>query len=569
MYEYLKKLYNESVSYYEKRQYDKALTKIDTVLKADKNNIPARNLKASILTESWDGSNETKCKIFEALDHFDIAIENDPENKIIYLDNKGNTFYKLAITALKELSGKLQPEIINDLNKAKNCFEQSLEINKNQPNVWINKGNTLDNLGRYLDAIECYDKAILLDNKHHNAWGNRGISCLRLSRLMEYEGDRDKLFLDAMIYLAIELRMYPDFMIKNNLREFVKGFISKNKIQIDLEKLLKEQMPKKERISGDSFNLFSEQKMDFKSYYYDFCEKRNLFLNVHFDCNKCGHNTLDLIQAKFIVSANDSKKPYELFKKWFSLLDDYRTSRFLLTLSQYRHKDFIFLDRQRYEPDYSLNYLTNVESLKNSFLTAMNIYDKIAFFLNDYEDLGLDDDDISFWTNSIFNRTNVLKKNKWQIDLVALDSIRKDLEQKEFKRLVEIRNYLVHRNFVLHSIVDVEKLTYPYDLSETKIPLEHQEYHMDINEFFKLTIQALQNIRNALFSLTFFISQKEKSKEKEIGGQIGEINWTHNWEKDDELTKLANNFSDELKESYSQMEKQLIKLFRDDTTYEK
>lgn len=92
---------------------------------------------------------------------------------------------------------------------------------------------------------------------------------------------------------------------------------------------------------------------------------------------------------------------------------------------------------------------------------------------------------------------------------------------------------------------------------------------MDINEFFKLTIQALLNIRNALFSLTFFISQKEKSKEKEIGGQIGELNWTHNWEKDDELTKLANNFSDELKESYSQMEKQLIKLFRDDTTYEK
>ncbi len=490
MHEYLKKLYNESISFYEKREYDKALTKIDTILKANKNNIPARNLKASILTESWDGSNETKCKIFEALDHFKIAIMKDPENRIIYLDNMGITFHKLATSGLKESSGKLKSEIIDDLTKAKDCFEQSLEINENQPNVWINKGNTLNRLGRYLEAIECYDKAILLDNKHRNAWGNRGISCLRLSKLMGYEGDRDKLFLDAMIYLNIELRMYPDYEIENTLKEFVKDFINKNKIQIDLEKLLKEQMPKKERILGDSFNLYSEPTMDFKSFYYDFCEKRNLFLNVHFDCNKCGHSTLDLIQAKFIVSANDSKKPYELFKKWFALLDDYRTSRFLLTLSQYRHKDFKFLDRQRYEPDYSLNYLTNVESLKNSFLTAMNIYDKIAFFLNDYEDLGLDDDDISFWTNSIFDRTNVLEKNKWQIDLVALDSIRKNLEKKEFKRLVEIRNYLVHRNFVLHSIVDVEKLTYPYDLSETKTLLEHKEYHMDINEFFNLTIRV-------------------------------------------------------------------------------
>lgn len=188
MYEYLKKLYNESVSYYEKREYDKALTKIDTVLKADKNNIPARSLKASILTESWDGSNETKCKIFEALDHFDIAIKSDPKNKIIYLDNKGNAFSKLATSRLKEFSGKLNQEIINDLDKAKDCFKQSLEINEIQPNVWINKGNTLDNLGRFLEAIECYDKAILIDNKHCNAWGNRGISCLRLSKLMEYEG---------------------------------------------------------------------------------------------------------------------------------------------------------------------------------------------------------------------------------------------------------------------------------------------------------------------------------------------------------------------------------------------
>ena len=114
-----------------------------------------------------------------------------------------------------------------------------------------------------------------------------------------------------------------------------------------------------------------------------------------------------------------------------------------------------------------------------------------------------------------------------------------------------------HGYFVLHDIVDVENLTYPFDSSET--PLEHKEYHMDINEFFNLTIRTLRNIRNVLFSLAFFVSQKEKSKEKEVDGKIGEIPWTHDWEKDDELTKLAEEYAEELEKYFNPMKKQLLK----------
>jgi hypothetical protein len=77
--------------------------------------------------------------------------------------------------------------------------------------------------------------------------------------------------------------------------------------------------------------------------------------------------------------------------------------------------------------------------------------------------------------------------------------------------------------------------------------LEHKEYHRDINEFFNLTIRALRNIRNALFSLAFFVSQKEKSKGKEAEGKIGELQWTHDWEKDDELTKLADKYAEDVR----------------------
>jgi hypothetical protein len=66
----------------------------------------------------------------------------------------------------------------------------------------------------------------------------------------------------------------------------------------------------------------------------------------------------------------------------------------------------------------------------------------------------------------------------------------------------------------------------------------------------------------------FFVSQKEKSKEKEVDGKIGELHWTHDWEKDDDLTKLANEFAEELKKHSDRLYKRLLKLLEEDTIEE-
>jgi hypothetical protein len=77
----------------------------------------------------------------------------------------------------------------------------------------------------------------------------------------------------------------------------------------------------------------------------------------------------------------------------------------------------------------------------------MNICDKIAFFLVDYEKLTrkdgkiLDDSDISFGIRIAFSPKQIfLKKNEFHKDLVAIDTIRLDLEKGEFKNLKNIRN---------------------------------------------------------------------------------------------------------------------------------
>ena len=115
----LEKLYSESLSHYERKEYDKALTKITKILQADKNNIQARNAKASILIESWNGSIKTNSQIFEAISHLNIAMNLDPNNKTHYLINKGNVFYKIAMSESKESFVKLNLEIVDNLEKAK------------------------------------------------------------------------------------------------------------------------------------------------------------------------------------------------------------------------------------------------------------------------------------------------------------------------------------------------------------------------------------------------------------------------------------------------------------------
>ena len=45
-------------------------------------------------------------------------------------------------------------------------------------------GNSLDNVGRYLDALDCYERALKLDSSFGMAAGNRGMTFLKVAPLM-------------------------------------------------------------------------------------------------------------------------------------------------------------------------------------------------------------------------------------------------------------------------------------------------------------------------------------------------------------------------------------------------
>jgi hypothetical protein len=501
-------LYNAAGCHFENKEYDKALELINLILNDDKSLPNANNLKAIILIESWDRKQETRYQISQAIDHLKIAIKSNP-NIGQYHYNLGNAWYVLAISENEKNKCKYTPELLEKFESAKKCFGMALKLDEKSPQIWINQGNVLDYLGRYLEALECYDRAILLNPRHYNAWGNRGIACWRLARKCPDQCTKNCLNKNGTIYLGIELCLFPDFQMDQKTTENVYNLLSKHKISIDLDSHLKDFLPKKRFLLNQGFNFYSENGNNFESFYVEFCEQNQLFLNLLFDCKDHKCKNKDLLNIKFHASIDDKSRAYEISTRWKSLIDNFKTARFYLALAQFKHQDFAFLNKPRYDSDYSMNYLTNIEILKTSFLMAMNIFDKIAFFLNEYENLEIDDSKVAFWgSNSIFTvKKSLITDNNWQIDLMALVGIKRELDTEDFKRLLDVRHFLVHRYFVLHDPI--------FKKDEIQVN-DNPQYHMDVNEFFNKTILTLRIVRNALFSLSFFVASKESKIESNV-----------------------------------------------------
>jgi tetratricopeptide (TPR) repeat protein len=493
--------YIEAISHFEKREYKKALELIDQILKLNPTLAEANGAKASILIDSWERTPETNSQIKQAIAHLKKAIESKP-NVGGYHYNLGNAWYVLAISDFEKSNRKYTVEIFEEFESAKKCFRTALNLGENYPQTWINLGNVLDYLGRYLEALECYDKAILLNPRYYNAWGNRGIACRSLALKCQDKCTKNCLAKNGTIHLGIELSLFPDFKIDQKTKDNVRDLLSKNNVSIDLDSYLVDFIPQKRVLLDQKFSYPHKNNEDFKSFYVNFCEQNQLFLNLLFDCkdHKCINK--DLINIKFHTLVNDNRRAYEISTRWQSLIDNFKTARFYLALAQFKHPDFDFSDKVRDDSDYSMNYLANVEMLKNSFLISMSIFDKIAFFLNEYENLDIEDGKVAFWgSNSIFTvKKSLINDNNWQIDLMALAGIKNELDTGDFKRLLEVRHYLTHRYFVLH---DPDVKSAEHQLKD------NDQYHMEVDEFFNRTIFTLRIVRNALFSLSFFVASKE------------------------------------------------------------
>ncbi len=100
----------------------------------------------------------------EAIDCYDKVIEIDP-NYSIAIENKNNLIKKIQDEEKKLKANEYFNKGLNeaDLNMKLELFDKSIELNIDFTDAYLAKGNTLNNLERYQEAIECYNKVIEID----------------------------------------------------------------------------------------------------------------------------------------------------------------------------------------------------------------------------------------------------------------------------------------------------------------------------------------------------------------------------------------------------------------------
>ena len=94
----------------------------------------------------------------DALKLYDLALKEDPDNVNVLID-KGATLQNI---------GKLKLAI--------RSYDKALEISPGNIDALLNKGSTLHSDEKYLQAIECYDSALKIDKKCAMALAYKGLS---------------------------------------------------------------------------------------------------------------------------------------------------------------------------------------------------------------------------------------------------------------------------------------------------------------------------------------------------------------------------------------------------------
>ena len=160
-------------------------------------------------------------------------------------------------------------------------------------------------------------------------------------------------------------------------------------------------------------------------------------------------------------------------------------------------------------------YSINVEKVKIAFRMCYSIFDKIAYLLNIYLNLGLSNNRVSF--RNIWHENGLLK-NPIRTDILrnralqGLFWLSKDLDEKEespiepdAKEIATIRNYIEHKSF---KVVELK------DNINTEFP---ETFEIEQDDFYDKTLRLLKLTRSALIYLSAAIYEEESGKDRVKG----------------------------------------------------
>jgi tetratricopeptide (TPR) repeat protein len=323
-----------------------------------------------------------------------------------------------------------------------------------QSEILTNLGNALDNIGRFVEALECYDRAVRACPEHGMARGNLGV-CLSHYGEMQPHLPHQPGYCTTTAFLT-RARTELGAALSRPLAPGAAPTFA----------LYYERITHLLKVADGAEGLVPRGAVPGKTKderaYRRWCLLQRLFLNPLNDLGTFAEATTDPLHLPSVVTL--TREPYiqSLFNQ---LKQEYVTARFLL-YEGIAIKRPHFSDREVTlvnTLDYAA-YSLCLEKTRLAFRMAYSQFDKIAFLLNAYLDLRIHPERVKFrtlWYQNEEPKRGIKPefKDRENRPLRGLFGLSRDLGARNDDRdaldpdaqdLVLIRNYLEHKHVTIH-----------------------------------------------------------------------------------------------------------------------
>ena len=416
------------------------------------------------------------------------------------------------------------------LRKQLYCFRKSIDIIENKEYskkeyvpyidgfkliLYTNYANALDMCGRRIEAIAQYKKALDIQSSFGMALGNLG-RAYKDYGAMDYDNGHQHYFHHfaySLLQKAIECR---DPNTHENAKECFRNAVS----EYD-QKYIEEFLSKELTIQPFSYDNTAEKA------YRKWSLDNSLFLNTMNDLpisEFCF--ATDVLQLPNMLVSIDAKP---IFHGMFNQIkQEYVYARYQYYLSIQSMEEPYFADRDTHLINFAdyPQYGIRIEQLKSSFKILYSLFDKMAYFLNYYFDLGIHERDVSFnhvwltgfgkgkkrydYRNTLNHTENFALSSLYWISRDFYDKF-EDSPNPRLKRISDVRNALEHKYV---------KVTNGWFPERTHGDIDDLALYVTEDELSALTLELMHIVREAIICLSLCVHTEEEKKRKENENKI-------------------------------------------------
>jgi tetratricopeptide (TPR) repeat protein len=406
-----------------------------------------------------------------------------------------------------------QPEVQNQVWHLRRAVSHSgfgsiTDIQRCQ--ILTNLGGHLSHVGRSFEAIECWGRAIAIIPRFAMALGNRGYGLEQAARSLYDPGHRYVYlwFAHEDLSAALSSKVVWDSPHYDKAKHFFSNLKSEIEANVDVA-----EVKRRTNLTKHSLGRTRAERC-----YRQWCLENRLFLNPLNDLGPFPIAGRDVLSQPNLVSP--LAEPPALIGFFSQMKQEFVSARWLFYDAlhnigvHFSDRDVRLYDTLDY-PSFGLA----VEKTKAAYRMAYSLFDKIAFFLNEYLCLGINPKDVSLrtiWYKNVGTKSRVLREQFVEAEnwpLRGLYWLAKDLFDAQFRDVLEPDAYALNeiRNRAEHRFLKVHETVIPQTEAAAAHSASNESlaYSVGRREFEQKTIRLFKLVRAGFLYMSLAMHREE------------------------------------------------------------